>query len=240
MHIETFETHYEFWLNSNGSKPLVMNQRVISDISLSIMGLSPKKPLFFVGQHGIAGADIKEMVDMDREEAYNYSLLGSKMVECIASFPSLVIGFFDRYLLGGGLELALGCDLLIATKQCKIGFPEVTLGIIPGFLGIDNLGIKANPISLELVYLGKVKCAEECLHYGLFHQIVDNWESVEEVRNETIQEIQRCSLHSILSIKKYYLSNIPRNNSIESKSRIFSELFEKEDQKNKMNKFIKK
>ncbi len=240
MDVEMYDTHYEFWLSEIEGRPFVMNQRIISEITLSIKGLSQEKPLFLIAKNGIAGADIKEMVDMNTEEAYNYSLLGSNMVECIASFPSLVVGFFDRYLLGGGLELALGCDMLIATKQCKVGFPEVTLGIMPGFMGMDNLCIKANRISRELVYLGKVRSAEECSCYGIFHQIVDNWESVEALIKGTIQDIQRCSFHSITAIKKHYLSIKKNENNIESGSRFFSELFEKEEQKNKMKKFIQK
>ena len=88
----------------------------------------------------VAGADIKEFVNFSMEEAYELSESGHKILsETIESCPKPIIAAINGYALGGGLEIALACHIRIASENSKMGLPEVSLGVIPGYGGTQRL-----------------------------------------------------------------------------------------------------
>jgi len=110
---------------------------------------------------GIAGAYIKEMSSMNKEEAFEFSTLGIELINSLINYDNLVLTVSDKYLFGGGLELILASDIRLTTPECKFGFPEVTLGIIPGFFGIELSMKKCSPLCDELILTGNIFKAKE-------------------------------------------------------------------------------
>ncbi|NBD11154.1 MULTISPECIES: enoyl-CoA hydratase-related protein [Corallococcus] len=87
----------------------------------------------------VAGADIAEMATISAAQAREFSALGHHVFESLENLPIPTIAAVNGFALGGGLELALGCDLIYASEKAKLGVPEVTLGVIPGFGGTQRL-----------------------------------------------------------------------------------------------------
>ena len=83
----------------------------------------------------IAGADIKQIAEMDHRQMLDFCALGQRVTLALEQAPFLTIAAVNGYALGGGLEMALACDYIYAAQSARVGFPEVTLGILPGFGG---------------------------------------------------------------------------------------------------------
>ena len=121
----------------------------------------------------VAGADIKEFVGLNQQEATKLAQTGHQVFNMIAQSPKPIIAAINGYALGGGLELALACHLRIASENAKFGFPELGLGIIPGYGGTQRLPcIVGKGKALELILTTEVIDAEEALRCGLVNAVV--------------------------------------------------------------------
>ena len=120
------------------------------------------------GRAFVAGADIRAMSEMSEAEAAEFSKLGHDAFNAIASLPMPTIAAVNGFALGGGLELALSCDLIYASTKAKLGLPEVGLGLIPGFGGTQRLGRRIGyQRARELVFTGGTIRADEAERIGL-------------------------------------------------------------------------
>lgn len=120
-----------------------------------------------------AGADIAEMQYFTPEEAAAFAKKGSDLFKRIERFSLPVIAQINGFCLGGGCELALACDIRIASEKAKFGQPEVALGLIPGFSGTQRLALTIGiPSAKELIYTGRVIKAEEAFRLGLVSRVV--------------------------------------------------------------------
>ena len=127
-----------------------------------------------------AGADIHEMSNMDLKALNAYLSLALSVMDAMASYSGLVVAAIHGYALGGGLELALACDWIIADEKCKMGMPEVELGLIPGFGGMQRLSQKIGlSKAKKLISTGEKISAEEAQHLGLIDEIVPKEKTVE-------------------------------------------------------------
>ncbi|MFQ5910831.1 MAG: enoyl-CoA hydratase-related protein [Thermoplasmata archaeon] len=130
----------------------------------------------------VAGADIKEMLGKTPLEMRNFTILGHEVMSSIAKIERPVIAAVNGYALGGGLELALACDIRIASENAKLGVPEVKLGIFPGFGGTQRLTkIVGKGRAAELVFTGKMIGAKEAESIGLVNEVVPLEELAREV-----------------------------------------------------------
>jgi enoyl-CoA hydratase len=121
----------------------------------------------------IAGADIAAMRDMSALEAHAFSELGQRVMQAIEALPIPVIALVNGYALGGGCELALACDWIIASERAAFGQPEVNLGIPPGFGGTQRLArLVGRACALELITTGRQIKADEALRMGLVNDVV--------------------------------------------------------------------
>lgn len=121
----------------------------------------------------VAGADIAEMRGMNAEQARAFGELGHGVMDALAALPLPVIAQVGGYALGGGLELALACDLIFASTRARFGQPEVNLGIIPGFGGTQRLARRIGPgIAKQICMTGEPIDAEEALRIGLVNRVV--------------------------------------------------------------------
>jgi enoyl-CoA hydratase len=124
------------------------------------------------GKAFAAGADIAELKERTHKEAF--LAWTQRLMQQVEDFPRPVIAAIDGYALGGGLELALACDIRVASKTAKVGLPEVTLGIFPSAGGTWRLPrLVGLGRAKELVYTGRIVTAEEAAAWGLFEFLVE-------------------------------------------------------------------
>lgn len=133
------------------------------------------------GKAFAAGADIAELKERTHREAFLART--QRMFQQLEDFPRPTIAAIDGYALGGGLELALACDMRVASQDAKIGLPEVTLGIFPSAGGTGRLPrLVGLGRAKELIYTGRIVQAQEAAAWGLFESVVEGDAKIEAVR----------------------------------------------------------
>jgi enoyl-CoA hydratase len=131
----------------------------------------------------VAGGDIGHLATLDADSARQFALLAQRVIDRIEAFPKPVIAAINGYALGGGCELAMGCDLRIAADTAKFGQPEVKLGIIPGFAGTQRLvRLVGKGKAKELIFTGEMIDAEEACRIGLVNRVVAKDQLMAEAR----------------------------------------------------------
>jgi 3-hydroxypropionyl-coenzyme A dehydratase len=156
-----------------------MNIDVISELSrtVDIVGADEGIKVVLITGAGeksfCAGADISYMVNIDPITAEKYASSAQSVLNKIEHLEKPVIAAVNGYALGGGCELAMVCDIRIASSNAKMGQPEVTIGIPPGWGGTQRLMRLVGPAKAkELVFTGKMISAEEALQLGLVNRVI--------------------------------------------------------------------
>ncbi len=126
------------------------------------------------GKAFVAGADISEMAHKSKAEAHRFSAAGQKTLRSLELLDQVVIAAVNGFALGGGCELALACDIRLASAKARFGQPEVSLGLIPGYAGTQRLSrlIGMGP-ALHLILSGEMIGAEDALRLGLVQKVVE-------------------------------------------------------------------
>jgi enoyl-CoA hydratase len=120
-----------------------------------------------------AGADIAAMAAMSPGDGHAYSQLGHEVFNRLEALDVPVVAAVNGAALGGGLELALACDFIVAAEHARLGLPETSLGLIPGFGGTQRLALRVGLAQArQLVYLGRVIEAAEALRIGLVDRVM--------------------------------------------------------------------
>ena len=120
----------------------------------------------------VAGADIAEMQGFTPRAAHAFSEKGARVMQALEAVPVPVIALVNGYALGGGCELALACDWILASESAVFGQPEVNLGIPPGFGGTQRLTrALGRAMALELITTGRQVRADEALRIGLVNHV---------------------------------------------------------------------
>ncbi|PIG99757.1 enoyl-CoA hydratase/isomerase family protein [Deinococcus sp. UR1] len=124
----------------------------------------------------VAGADISEFGDLEGVyDGRELALAGQDVMHQISSLPIPVIAAVNGYALGGGLELALACDVRVAATTARLGLPETSLGLIPGFGGTQRLPrLIGTGRALDMILTGRQVKADEALGMGLVNYVADN------------------------------------------------------------------
>ena len=131
----------------------------------------------------VAGADIHHMAGLGARPIADYLELGQRTMREIELCPVPVIAAINGYALGGGLELALACDILFASVGAKLGQPEVNLGIIPGFGGTQRLIHRCGiGVARRLCYTGELVGADEGIRIGLLDKVAPQESLITEVK----------------------------------------------------------
>ena len=187
-----------------------------------------------------AGADIKEMADesaLDMTRNDHLAVFGR-----IRTIQKPVIAAVSGWALGGGCELALSCDMIIASESAKFGLPEVTIGVIPGAGGTQRL-VRAvgKSIAMEMILNERKLNAQEALHFGLANRVAplsdylnDALKLAEEIASRAplaVRAAKRAINHSYESFLK---------DGLDEERQIFYNLFGTEDQKEGMKAFVEK
>jgi enoyl-CoA hydratase len=224
-----------------------LNTEVLTSLREIIKDVSSKREVRVgiitgTGKAFVAGADIQSMNSLSDTEIAQYVELGQSVMRELEYLSFPVIAAINGYALGGGLELALSCDILIGSSKAKLGQPEVNLGVIPGFGGTQRLIHRCGiGVARRLCYTGEVISAEDGLRMGLLDQVCEpeELESVVKLLAETIaqkgplavagaKEVIRRSQDAVLSA------------GLDMEVEKFLELFKTEDRKEGMTAFLEK
>ena len=189
-----------------------------------------------------AGADIAAMRGMTPEEARQFSTYGQAVMARIAGMRAVVIAAVNGYSLGGGCELAMACDIRIASTRAKFGIPEVTLGVIPGFGGTQRLSrLIGVGRALEMMATGRQITAGEAMRMGLVNHVTEPGELL-EVCEAMARKISANSTRAIALGKQsiYAGSEMDLNRGLAHEAGLFALTFAAPDQREGMDAFLEK
>ncbi|WP_047981656.1 enoyl-CoA hydratase [Ornithinibacillus contaminans] len=195
------------------------------------------------GRFFSAGADIKEFTSL--QEASDYQALaeyGQKLFERIEQFSIPVIAAIHGAALGGGMELALACHIRIATENAKLGLPELTLGIIPGFAGTQRLPQHVGTAkAYEMILTGEPISATDAYHFGLVNQLTSE-EELDEVALTLATKIAAKSRPAINRVMQLlpYAKTAQFATGVQKEAEAFGEIFGSEDAKEGIQAFLEK
>lgn len=194
------------------------------------------------GRSFVAGADISQMSTMNGVEGKAFGELGSSVFRKIELLNKVVIAAVNGFALGGGCELAMACDIRIASVKAKFGQPEVGLGITPGFSGTQRLSrIVGLGKAKELIYTADVITAEEAYHIGLVNKVV----APETLVDESMAMAKKIASKAPIAVR-YAKEAINRgietdiDTGISIEADLFGLCFSTEDQKEGMRAFLNK
>ncbi len=192
------------------------------------------------GRAFVAGADISEMSVMRAEEGKRFGRLGASVFRKIELLEKPVIAAVNGFALGGGCELAMACDIRIASSKAKFGQPEVGLGITPGFSGTQRLPRLVGPgKAKELIFTAAVIHAEEACRIGLVNKVVEP----EELMNECLALAHTIASKAQLAVR-YSKEAINRGletdieTGLDIETSLFGLCFATADQKEGMDAFL--
>jgi enoyl-CoA hydratase len=224
-----------------------LNLELLSEISKAVDELISDEEVYVIivtgeGRAFVAGADITEMKDLDSASARKFAQAGLDVFRKIEICEKPSIAAINGYALGGGLELAMACDIRIASNKAKFGQPEVGLGITPGFGGTNRLqrlvGIAK---AKELIFTTDIIEADEAFRIGLVNKIVNPDELLSEVINmakKIALKSQPAVRYSKVAINRS--AEVDIETGMEIEKNLFGLCFATEDQKEGMKAFVEK
>ena len=225
-----------------------LSTEVLSDLNSALAEVCQTKSIYALIITGageksfVAGADIAEMKDKNTDEAATYGRFGNQIFSRIENFRCPVIAAVNGFALGGGCELAMACDIRIASSNARFAQPETGLGITPGFGGTQRLPrLVGAGIAKELIYSCRQIKADEALAIGLVNKVVEPENLMEEamkLANRIAASAPIAVANAKKAINDGLQTNMDAGVSIEVKE--FSACFATEDQKLAMNAFVNK
>ena len=223
-----------------------LNTKTLAEISDAVTAFTQNKDtrvLVITGsgeKSFVAGADIKEFTEINADGAMELAENGQKNVfNKIENSPKPIIAAINGFALGGGLELALACHIRYASENAKLGLPEVTLGLIPGYGGTQRLPqLVGKGIANEIIFSAKMISAQKAKEINLVNEVFP----IDALLPKTLELAETIARNSPAGIAKAIeainLSNTAEgfNKEIEN----FSELFDLEDKKEGVTAFLEK
>ncbi len=187
----------------------------------------------------VAGADIKEFSAYSDEEARALSKRGHSVFEKIENLSKPVIAAVNGFALGGGLELALSCHIRYASDHAKLGLPEVTLGLIPGYGGTQRLPqLVGKGLANEMIFSAKMISAERAKSIGLVNEVFSAEELLSKAKELAEQIAKNSPLGVAQAIKAVNASF--SSNGMQTEIDAFGALFAGGDFKEGVSAFIEK
>jgi enoyl-CoA hydratase len=189
-----------------------------------------------------AGADIKEMVALDPAEGLAFGRKGHAVANALEALPQPVIAAVNGFAFGGGCELALACDIRLASENARFAQPEVGLGIPPGWGGSQRLPRLVGPgLASELIFTGRHVFAEEALRIGLVNAVhpLDQLLPAAREMAKNIAGNSPRAVRAAKSLIKLAFQGAP-GAGLDAEVRAFGAAFETEDQREGMNAFVEK
>jgi len=194
------------------------------------------------GKAFAAGADINELLERDPVKALEATKLGTELFLRIEELEIPVIAAINGYALGGGCELAMACDIRIASNMAKFGQPEINLAIIPGAGGTQRLPrLVGIGVAKKLVLTGEIIDAQTALRIGLVDEVVEHEKLMERSKEVAMKIVEKSPLAVKIAKKALNASlNMPLREGLKYEASLFSLLFSSEDAKEGMRAFLEK
>ena len=223
-----------------------LNSTILKEIDDFIGSLDATTRVLIITGDGeksfVAGADISEMAHLDEPQGFEFGRLGAQVFRRIETLPIPVIAAVNGFALGGGCELAMSCDIRIASNKAKFGQPEVGLGIIPGFSGTYRLPkLIGQGYAKEMIYTGKVIRADEALRIGLVNAVYEPEELMDKAMEMAQMRLKNAPVAISLakqSINEGY--DLDADGAIGLENKLFGKCFATSDQKEGMDAFLNK
>ncbi|KIC62361.1 enoyl-CoA hydratase/isomerase family protein [Chryseobacterium taiwanense] len=223
-----------------------LNAKTIQEISTALDQLnsdSSCRAIIITGsgeKSFVAGADIKEFSDFGQEKAEEQARNGhNSLFNKIESLSKPVIAAVNGFALGGGLELAMACHIRYASENAKLGLPEVTLGLIPGYGGTQRLPkLVGKGLANEIIFSAKMILAQRAKEIGLVNEVFP----IEELLTKTKELAKTIANNSPMAISKAILAvNLSdTDKGFETEIKSFGELFDMDDKKEGVSAFMEK
>lgn len=229
----------------NALNSMVLNEMADALRQIGEMDYHDARALIITGageKAFVAGADIKELADLDEEGGRQFAMRGQSIFHELSLLKIPVIAAVNGFALGGGCELALGCDFIYASENAKFGLPEVSLGLIPGFGGTVRM---SRAIGLrkarELTYTGQVISAAEALSMGLVNKVVPLAELMPAVMKTVETLLTKAPI--AVGVAKTSINqawDLDIEAAQKNEAEIFAELFNTEDVREGTKAFVEK
>lgn len=188
----------------------------------------------------VAGADIKEFADFGQAKAEELARNGhSTLFNKIENCKKPVIAAVNGFALGGGLELAMACHIRYASENAKLGLPEVTLGLIPGYGGTQRLPkLVGKGLANEMIFSAKMISAAKAKEIGLVNEVY----TLEELLPKTLELAKTIANNSPMAISKAIeaVNLSDSSEGFEKEITSFGELFDMDDKKEGVGAFLEK
>jgi len=190
----------------------------------------------------VAGADIKELNTLNAVSGKEFALSGQNLFRRFEKLQVPVIAAVNGFCLGGGLELALACDFIFASENARLGLPEVTLGLIPGFGGTVRLSRRVGMAKAkEMIFSGDFVDAKEALAIGLANKVT----SLAELMPATLKLANTIASRGSIAVQKAKSSVMlaydqTLDEGMRTEAEHFSELFATHDFKEGTSAFVEK
>lgn len=233
------------------SKLNALNQQVLNELKTLLLSIGKNEDFGIRGliitgageKAFIAGADIAEMSGLNQDEAKSFGKLGQEVTLLLENLNVPVIACVNGFALGGGCELAMGCDFIYSTERAIFGQPEVKLGLIPGFGGTQRLAryIGRN-MAREIIYTGKNMKADEAHRLGLVTRLYSSKDELLAGAIETLKGIQKMSPLAVGVAKKVMneANDLTVSESLTCELNGFADIFTSEDMKEGTTAFMEK
>jgi enoyl-CoA hydratase len=224
-----------------------VNIETILELEKALHEFNKNKDVFVIiitgeGKSFVSGSDISKLAEMDSLKAREYSQIGQRVLSFIENMEKPVIAAVNGYALGSGCEIAMACDIRIASDKAKFGQPEVKLGLIPGHAGTQRLArIVGIGKAKELIFTGDIIDVQEALRIGLVNKIVAPDGLLNEAKalaNKIIEMGPTAVRFAKTVINRGFDSNLTTANSYETEA--FSILFSTVEAKEGMKAFLEK
>jgi len=228
------------------NRPESLNAQTIKELSTAIDELNNDTTFRAVIITGsgeksfVAGADIKEFTDLGQKEAEELARNGhNSLFNKIENMNKPVIAAINGFALGGGLELAMACHIRYASENAKLGLPEVTLGLIPGYGGTQRLPkLVGKGIANEMIFSAKMITAQKAKEIGLVNEVY----SIEELLTKTKELASLIARNSPMALAKaiHAVNLSDTEKGFDAEIKAFGEVFELDDKKEGVTAFIEK
>ncbi|MES2455058.1 MAG: enoyl-CoA hydratase-related protein [Bacteroidota bacterium] len=189
----------------------------------------------------VAGADISEFSSYTAEEGAELARTGQRTVfDAIEACPKPVIAAINGFALGGGLELAMACHIRIAASNAKMGLPEVSLGLIPGYGGTQRLtGLVGKGRAIELITTAEMITAVQAERIGLVNHVAEEGTLIAKAE-EILNKIKQRAPLAVAAAIKSVNSSLQGTNGFEVEIQEFGKCFGTKDFKEGVSAFLEK
>jgi len=224
-----------------------LNSELLATLSTTITEMEQDDDVYVIiltgaGRSFVAGADISEMRDYNAVEGKAFGALGNNVFYRLENMTKPVIAAVNGFALGGGCELAMSCDIRLASEKAKFGQPEVGLGIIPGFGGTQRLPrLIGMSSAMELFFTNRVIGADEAKSLGLVTAVYPAEEllaKAEELAATIAAQPQVSIRQAKQSVRRGMQTDMTTGIAFEAEA--FGLCFATEDQKDSMTAFLEK